>query len=500
MEHEHDYYRILNVPRDATDADIRRAFRSLAKEHHPDRRQNGSGEPSGYDFGLLTEAYETLKDPERRAAYDEELNQARQLSAADGQRGKRPFAFAAGLAVGVIMALVAVGGVTFLSHWGGKSRDKAQDSLTTAVQPEPIKTAGKGPVAIHENASETAADSPSTSVPTAIVSQTDALSTTPRSDPPGPSPIDKPSEALTDSQTSPLPVEPAVKLDDRPLSRAPGQKDLVEVSAGPPGSERTLRLEPGRGLTEGFTDCPSCPDMVVIPSGQMVMGSRPESDGYRPEEAPAHRILVRKPVAISKHVISAGNWRACVDAGVCRLTLSSLLAVGPRVAATRVTWFDAKAYVEWLSQTTGRRYRLLTEAEWEYAARARKAAIEPEGARERRTLDKDMSAPFPAVRFDRFNGAGPNAWGIYGGGVLEWVEDCWHGSYEQAPNDTSPWLSAFGGDCAYRVVRGSTKSGGGFGWRASARAREFADISAPALGFRVARDIATPEKTALGQN
>ncbi len=241
---------------------------------------------------------------------------------------------------------------------------------------------------------------------------------------------------------------------------------------------------PGKGLSESFADCPNCPQMVVIPSGQATMGSRPESEGYRSEEAPPHRVTLSRPLAISKSAISAQNWRACVDAGVCRLTLSSLLAVGPRVAATRVSWFDAKAYVEWLSQTTGWRYRLLTEAEWEYAARAGQRT--EQSGRERYALE---TGAFPRVRFDHFAGLGPNVWGIQSGNVMEWVEDCWHPSYDQAPADASAWLSTAGGDCAYRVVRGNARASGAFGGRPSARAREFADASAPTLGFRVAREI-----------
>ncbi len=284
--------------------------------------------------------------------------------------------------------------------------------------------------------------------------------------------------------------------------RPHGAGDTIEIATGPSGHEAIQRLEPGNGRADSFSDCPYCPEMVVIPAGQTLMGSRLENDGYRNEEAPAHRIQIRKPLAISKNVISAGDWRACVDAGVCRLTLSSLLAVGPRVAATRVTWFDAKAYAEWLSQATGWRYRLLTEAEWEYAARGGgvRGPVATPAKRDRPVLDtiRDIGGLSPRVRFDR--PAAPNAWGIQGGNVLEWVEDCWHGNYEQAPTDGSAWLSASGGDCAYRVVRGNAAFGGGFGGRPSARAREFADISAPTLGFRVAREITAPAKTALDEH
>ena len=84
------------------------------------------------------------------------------------------------------------------------------------------------------------------------------------------------------------------------------------------------------------------------------------------------------------------------------------------------------------------------------------------------------------------------------GNLLEWVEDCWHGSYAQAPQDGSPWLSGSGGDCAYRVVRGVAAAGGDFGGkRLAGRARESADARSPALGFRIARDLNALSKTAL---
>jgi formylglycine-generating enzyme required for sulfatase activity len=243
--------------------------------------------------------------------------------------------------------------------------------------------------------------------------------------------------------------------------------------------------------------------MVVIPGGQSLIGSRPESAGFRPEEAPAHRISIRKPLAVSKRWISAENWRACADAGICRPTLSSVLSAGPEVPATRVSWFDAKDYVGWLSRTTQHRYRLLSETEWEYAAQA--GAAREAGAEAK----ADNPPPGPLTDFGmsrlsggarRWTAAKPNAWGLHlPGSVLEWVEDCWHPTYTQAPSDGTAWLSGAGGDCAYRVVRGTELARGDAGRRRfTARAREFADASSPALGFRVAREITLPAKTALG--
>src|SRR5207342_454668 len=98
MDSEHDYYSILDLPRDASDADIRRAFRTLAKEHHPDSRRAGdAGDSATLDFRLITEAYETLKDSSRRAAYDQELDEARQLEVRSSRSGKRSFAIGLGV-------------------------------------------------------------------------------------------------------------------------------------------------------------------------------------------------------------------------------------------------------------------------------------------------------------------------------------------------------------------------------------------------------------------
>jgi formylglycine-generating enzyme required for sulfatase activity len=477
MHSARDFYTILGVPRSASDMEIRRAFRALAKEHHPDSRQ-AKGDASEHDFRLITEAYETLKDPARRAAYDEELNQERQLSAPSSQSGTPPFAFAAGLGVGIVIALFAVGAFFFFGH--GKSGDKTQDSLSNAaVSKEAAKTAAKA----SPEAAGDAAETPFEANGGSTKNESDA----------SPKPDASLAEAKKgDDRFSSAPAHSAEPqaASSMPERRRPDQSrplppgEGLAIAVGQTDAEQVLRLTPGKGLTESFADCTYCPQMVVIPSGHAIMGSRPESDSYRSEEAPPHRISLSRALAISKSAISAQNWRACVDAGVCRLTLSSLLAVGPLVAATRITWFDAKAYVEWLSQTTGWRYRLLTEAEWEYAARGGKRT--EQSGRERYALD---SGVLPRVRFDQVSRPGPNGWGIQSGGVLEWVEDCWHTNYDQAPIDASAWLSTAGGDCAYRVVRGNAKAPDALGWRPAARAREFADASAPTLGFRVAREI-----------
>src|SRR5208337_195625 len=155
MDSEHDYYSILDVPREASDAEIRRAFRALAKEHHPDSRVAGGSDER--DFRLITEAYETLKDSNRRAAYDQELDEARQFETQASYTGKR--SFAVGLGVGILLAIVAVGVVNYLGGAGRTDREKAQDSLKDVLGFEKTDSGRRVPPQ-RNIAREAAADAP----------------------------------------------------------------------------------------------------------------------------------------------------------------------------------------------------------------------------------------------------------------------------------------------------------------------------------------------------
>ena len=584
MEDERDYYAILGVPADAPDVDIRRAFRARAKELHPDSKPASEREQAHREFNFLSEAYDTLKDAERRAAYDEELKNSRQLTRVE-TKGKPPGAFAMGLAFGLLLAGAGIGAKLFLD--AGRSTPKNQDSLrVTRVQqtpaPAPAPSVKMGQAAPASSTAPYPADDGSSRLaPAPEPGEPPAAPDRSRVAPQEPSPAasaapatgdgsaaqDQPRQAraprfqfardvlslesqadsdpggvavyrlvsLVNSWTAIDELSEAAALASRPetanllweriaalkeeqarqLASGARPQELAAPAAGSPSkpdgtldvatgarpAETILRLRPGGGLKESFSDCSSCPEMVTVPGGQTLIGSRPESAGYRPEEGPAHKITIQKPFAVSKHGISAENWRACVDAGICRPILASYLSAGPGVPATRVSWFDAKTYVEWLSKSSGRRYRLLGEAEWEYVAHAGKAT------------DSGLKLDSPAGRGGisgvlRLGGPGlkqlgetkPNGWGVHPlpANLLEWVEDCWHSNYAQSPQDGVPWLSGGGGDCAYRVVRGIAAAGGEFGGRRLAgRARESADARSPALGFRIARDLDVLSRTAL---
>ena len=241
--------------------------------------------------------------------------------------------------------------------------------------------------------------------------------------------------------------------------------------------------------------------MVTVPGGQALIGSRPESSGYRPEEGPAHKINVQKPFAVSKHGISAENWRACVDAGICGGSSPHTCPPGRAFPRRGFPGSTPRPTLSGCPKSSGRRYRLLSEAEWEYMAHAGKATdpgLKLDGLAGRGGVSNVL----------RLGGAGlkqlgetkPNGWGVHPlpANLLEWVEDCWHPNYAQAPQDGAPWLSGGGGDCAYRVVRGVSAAGGEFGGQAACgKSQGVRDARSPALGFRIARDLDALSKTAL---
>ena len=147
-----------------------------------------------------------------------------------------------------------------------------------------------------------------------------------------------------------------------------------------------------------------------------------------------------------------------------------------------VSWKDAQAYVAWLSEQTGQPYRLLSEAEWEYACRA--------GTTTRYSWGDDPPTPEQA-NFDETTKVGScpaNSWGLYDmhGNVWEWVEDCWNEGYEGAPNDGSAWT---GGDCNRRVLRGGSWVNAPGALRSASRERYFPVVQVSDVGFRVARTL-----------
>jgi formylglycine-generating enzyme required for sulfatase activity len=232
----------------------------------------------------------------------------------------------------------------------------------------------------------------------------------------------------------------------------------------------------------------------VVPAGSFVMGSsstKTDSQG----EGPQHAVTVAKPFAVAKFELTFAEWDACVTHGGCPPNVSDRGWGHGRQPVIEVDWDDTNKYVTWLSTMTGRSYHLLSEAEYEYAARAGTQTVFPWGddlqlnGMAMANCDGcgsqwDNKQPAPAGSFPA------NRFGLYDmvGNVWEYTEDCFHDTYAGAPDDGSAWISD---DCGFRVVRGGGFDVGPNGVISAARLQTSPDTRHFSIGFRVARSLDT---------
>jgi len=237
-----------------------------------------------------------------------------------------------------------------------------------------------------------------------------------------------------------------------------------------------------------------CPEMMPIPPGRFVMGSPAEEEGHRPDEEPLHPVGLDRAFAMGRTEVTFAQWDACVAGGGCGGHRAKDYGWGRRSRPViGVSWADAQAYAQWLSGKTGHRYRLPSEAEWEYAARGGTSTPFHTGptinSRQANLLDDNLNGLFtyrqttvPAGSFP------PNPFGLHDvhGNVWEWVEDCHAPSYIGAPADGTAQTAQ---GCGHRVLRG----GGWYQVKTGSRAanRNWADSSyrSNEIGFRVARAL-----------
>ncbi|MBP2302850.1 formylglycine-generating enzyme family protein [Azospirillum picis] len=272
-------------------------------------------------------------------------------------------------------------------------------------------------------------------------------------------------------------------------------------------------------------DHPDAPVLVVVPAGQFVRGSPPTEEGHFPEESPQRTVSIPRPLAIGRYPVTRAEYgRFIEDSGYQPKTRCYGYAgetelkkrwhfswhdpgfgQTDRDPAVCIGWYDAKAYAAWLSSRTGERYRLPTEAEWEYAARAGTSSARWWGERASDGCDAANVADLTAK--DRFtdwqvapcrDGAlftapvgsyRPNAFGLYDmlGNVWQWVEDCAADGYGDAPADGSPNLA---GNCRRRMMRGGSWHSNPRYARSASRRAEDAEIGYAAYGIRVVRELA----------
>lgn len=301
-----------------------------------------------------------------------------------------------------------------------------------------------------------------------------------------------------------------------------------------------VHADQAHSAAHSFRDCPGiCPEMVVVPPGTYLMGSpaRNPHEAINGIEEPQHRVSIRYAFAVGRFEVTRDEYARFAlethlrDPAGCNVHeppnwpekrgLNWHTTPFPQTGrdpVVCVSWDEAQAYTRWLSRKTGHGYRLLSEAEWEYADRAGATTESFWGDDERRAckyangVDLTLVERLPPeakweVAAPRNPNPGhvlpchdghvftapvgsykPNAFGLYDteGNVAEWVEDCWTPNYDGAPTDGSPRTD---GDCAVRVNRGPAWDSNPTGLRSAYRWNDDAGLHVVDLGFRIARDL-----------
>ena len=304
-------------------------------------------------------------------------------------------------------------------------------------------------------------------------------------------PASSPSPTVAPSEPPPTQPAPAMAEAPKPTAQAPAPAPIeqprpqpevakpAEPVPAPAPVAKPAVAAPKNAVAQmapqsTFSDCAACPSMVVLASGTFQMGATAADNGNA-WEGPSHPVTIGKPFAIAKYEVTTTQWQACVDGKGCSTVTPGPATGDPgKVPAVNLIWPDANAYTAWLTNTTGRRYRLPTEAEWEYAIRANTTGARYWGGDRTKQCGygngADQSAlksdpKLPAVECDDGHAVlapvgslQPNAWGLFdlAGNAWEWTRDCWKEGYAGAPADGSALES---GSCDKRVIRGGS-------WRA----------------------------------
>jgi formylglycine-generating enzyme required for sulfatase activity len=229
--------------------------------------------------------------------------------------------------------------------------------------------------------------------------------------------------------------------------------------------------------------CDRCPVMVHVPAGTFFMGSDPSESGHKQNEGPKHQVAIGD-VWISKYKITFNDWEACVRDNGCVHHPSDEGWGRGMHPLINVSWFDAQAYIDWLSQKTQQKYRLLTEAEWEYAARG--GTTEPYGFADGNLEDYAWFASNSGGHTTAVGNKRPNSFGLYDmiGNTSEWTLDCWNDNYAEASTSGDASMT---GNCGSRVIRGGSWSVSATELRVVARDSAPVGIRLSVIGFRIAR-------------
>jgi formylglycine-generating enzyme required for sulfatase activity len=266
------------------------------------------------------------------------------------------------------------------------------------------------------------------------------------------------------------PARTEASLTDTRTRPAETVRDKDQQAAQNPGTE--------------FRDCAECPAMISLPAGSFTMGSATSEAGRGRDESPQHRVTIDKPFAVAKYEVTFAEWDACVADGGCNNYRPPDEGWGRGThPVVNVSWNDAQAYVAWLRRKTGKAYRLPSEAEWEYAARAATVSAFYWGPRA-----LPSSAKYNTTGTAPVGSFAPNSFGLYdmSGNVNEWAADCLNNSYGGAPSDGKAWVT---GDCDLRALRGGAWNSGPTNLRSANRDWDATGFRVNRNGFRVARSL-----------
>lgn len=264
-------------------------------------------------------------------------------------------------------------------------------------------------------------------------------------------------------------------------------------------------IEPLQLLQDPLISGGLSPKMIVLPAGDFFMGPTQNEPLQRKSEQPRHKVTIKKPFAISQFEITFAEFDQFVEATGYRKPSDKGWGKTywgrNNMPLFDVNWHDARQYVKWLSEQTGHIYRLPSEAEWEYAARAGSITVFNTG----NCIHTDQAnfhgryefgdcplSPDYRGKTTPVGSFAPNAWNIYDvhGNIFEWVNDCWHDNYDGAPDDGSAWMNE--GDnvnCDWHVLRGGSWSGRPEDIRSAARSHNDANFKSIFIGFRVVREL-----------
>lgn len=266
--------------------------------------------------------------------------------------------------------------------------------------------------------------------------------------------------------------EDAVASVARPSKATPVRRPICDGVSVKLSTGQTVCIKPGSG--KSFKDCDVCPELVLVPAGNFIMGALKPDYSHSLDELPPRRVSFARPFAVGRFEVTFAEWDECVAEGGCQHKPSDHSWGRDTRPVIDVSWKQInEQYLPWLSRKTGKSYRLLTEAEWEYVARTGTAKLWRFSGNERSVCDTENLADKSLTSSSKVNvecsdGVGamtskvgryqPNPWGLHDvfGNVEEWVEDCYQGSimgYQSAPIDGSAVVSK---KCQRRVLRGGS--------------------------------------------